>query len=204
MSLRSVILPLLLATSGLLVAGPGLAQAPADRQQQDIRQGEDCLRQMERDVAGAMALAGNMLAREDASDVVRVMGLACLMRGQLMTGDGAAAAATLQSLVPLLESTRLPQQERIKMQLYTATALQELGQLRQAGEVLEAALAESGPYTNLHLQALVAIALHHARGMGDPAAAEPYFERAIAAIAKRPGGPLPLDAVPYFNSLLSG
>ncbi|HRN61554.1 MAG TPA: diguanylate cyclase [Luteimonas sp.] len=199
MSLRSVILPLLLATSGLLVAGPGLAQAPVDRQQQDIHQGEDCLRQMERDVAGAMALAGNMLAREDASDVVRVMGLACLMRGQLMTGDGAAAAATLQSLVPLLESTPLPQQERIKMQLYTATALQELGQLRQAGEVLEAALAESGPYTNLHLQALVAIALHHARGMGDPAAAEPYFERAIAAIDKRPGGPLPLDAIPYFN-----
>ena len=199
MSLRSVILPLLLATSSLPIAAPAHAQAPGDRQQQDIRQGEDCLRQMESDPAGSLTLARNMLARENASDTIRVMALACLMRGQLMAGDGNAAATSLQALVPLLESARLPRQLRIEMQLLTATALQELGQLRQAGAVLEAALAESGPYTNLHIQALVAIALHHARGMGDPAGAEPYFERAIAAIAKRPGGPIPTDAIPYFN-----
>src|SRR5690606_3925241 len=55
------------------------------------------------------------------------------------------------------------------------------------------------PYTNQHLQALVAVALHHARGMRDPAAAEPYFKRAIAVTGKRPGGQIPIDAIPYFN-----
>lgn len=196
-SVRSMLLSLVLAACWL--PGPGHAQAPGDRQQQDISRGEHCLRQMERDPQGAIGLANNMLAQERASDTVRTMALVCLVRSQLMTGEGEAAQAAIPELLPLLDATSMPQQLRVEMRLLTATALQELGQVRAAGDVLYQALAESEPYTNLHLQALVAIALHHARGMRDPAAAEPYFQRAIATTGKRPGGQIPMDAIPYFN-----
>ena len=196
MVLRSVLTSVLLAACGLLASAPGLAQSP---QQQDIAQGEHCLRQMERDPQGAVEQARRLLAPQEAGDLLRMMALACLVRGQLMTGEGEAAGASIPELLQLLDSVRMPQQLRVEMRLYTATALQELGQVRQAGEVLNGALAESGPYTNQHLQALVAVALHHARGMRDPAAAEPYFERAIAVTGKRPGGQIPSDAIPYFN-----
>src|SRR5690606_12291946 len=33
----------------------------------------------------------------------------------------------------------------------------------------------------------------------DPASAEPYFRRAIETTTRRPGGQLPIDAIPYFN-----
>lgn len=199
MRLRYLLPSALLAMSALSLGTPALAQIASAPQQRDIVQGEQCLSQMERDAQGAIHLARNMLAREDASDVARMMALACLVRSQLMTGEGAQAQAAVPELLPLLESTEAPQQLRVEMRLFTATALQEFGQLRLAGEVLEAALAESEPYTNLHLQALVGVALHHARGMGDPAGAEPYFQRAIATTLKRPGGQLPRDAIPYFN-----
>ncbi|MGY0612587.1 diguanylate cyclase domain-containing protein [Luteimonas sp. A501] len=197
MFLRYMLLSVLLAAG--CAAGTAQAQATDGRQQQDIAQGEHCLRQMERDAHGAMDQARNMLAREGASDISRVMALSCLVRGQLMTGEGEAAQALMPELLPLLDSAAMPQQLRIEMQLLAATGLQQLGQLKLAGEVLESALEESAAYTNLRVQALVAIALHHARGMGDPAGAEPWFKRAIAATAKRPGGQIPMDAIPYFN-----
>lgn len=196
-------LSLLLAASLLPMAGAGLTQAPDARQQQETAQGEHCLMQMERDPQGSIAAARRMLARDDASDIVRTMSLVCLVRSQLMTGQGGAAPASMPELLQLLDSASMPQQLRIEMRMYTATALQELGLLQQAGELLQAALAESGPYTNLHLQALVGVALHHARGMRDPAAAEPYFERAIAVTGNRPGGQVPVDAIPHFNYALA-
>src|SRR5690606_18378944 len=155
--LRSVLTSVLFAACGLLASAPGLAQSP---QQQDIAQGEHCLRQMERDPQGAVEQARRLLAPQEAGDLLRMMALACLVRGQLMTGEGEAAGASIPELLQLLDSVRMPQQLRVEMRLYTATALQELGQVRQAGEVLNGALAESGPYTNQHLQALVAVALH--------------------------------------------
>lgn len=199
MRLRLLLPSLLLAVSALSLGTHGRAQVAPAPLQRDIAQGEHCLRQMEGDAQGAISLARNMLAREGASEVARMMALACLVRSQLMTGNGAQAQAAVPELLQLLDSASAPQQLRVEMRLYTATALQELGQLRLAGEVLEAALAESEPYTNLHLQALVGVALHHARGMGDPAGAEPYFQRAVDATTRRPGGQLPRDAIPYFN-----
>src|SRR5690606_32440911 len=104
-------------------------------------------------------------------DGARMMALACLVRAQIRIGEGAQAQARVPELLRLLDAADLPPQLHVEMRLFTATALQELGQVGVAGEVLEAALAESEPYTNLHVQALVAIALHHARGMRDPASA---------------------------------
>lgn len=197
--LRRLLASLLLAAFALSGSGAGHAQVAGTPQRQDIAQGERCLRQMERDPHGAIALADNLLARDGASEVVRMMALACLVRGQLMVGQGTEAQAQVPELLELLDSAPAPPHLRVEMRLFTATALQELGQVRLAGEILEAALAESGPYINLHVQALVAIALHHARGMRDPASAEPYFQRAIDATARRPGGQVPMDAIPYFN-----
>lgn len=189
---------LVIALAGPL-STPAQAQAPGARQQQEVAQGEHCFHQMERDPQGAIDHARKLLAQDDASGVVRTMSLVCLMRSQLSTGRGQDALDALPELLELLDSAQMPQQLRVEMRMFTATALQELGLVRQAGEVLADALVESEPYTNLHLQALVGVALHHARSMGDPAAAEPYFERAIAVTLKRPGGQLPVDAIPYFN-----
>lgn len=194
------LLPFLLFAALLMTASvPAKGQATGARQQQEIAQGEQCLQHMERDPAGSIARARRLLARDDASDAARAVWTVCLVRSLLVSGEGGTAAAQVPALLDLLDSAQMPPELRIEMRLFTATAMQELGLVRQAGQVLEAALAESGPYTNLHLQALVGMALHHARGMRDPAAAEPYFRRAIAVTGKRPGGRLPVDAIPYFN-----
>lgn len=197
--LRRMLPFLLLAAACLATASPARAQATGGPLARDIAQGTHCLQLMERDAQGALEAARLTLEREDASEVSRVMALACVARTRLMTGEGDEARTALQELQPLLGSTQMPGQLRVEMRLMAATALQELGELQQAGDVLESALAESEPYTNLHIQALVAIALHHARGLGGPEAAVPWFERAIAATATRPGGQAPIDAIPHFN-----
>src|SRR5690625_3439202 len=94
-SLRSTLLPLLFAAACLALSVPGLAQTGGN-QQQDITQGEHCLRQMERDPQGSITLARNLLAQEDASDLTRMMALACLVRSHIMPRAGAQA----QSAVP--------------------------------------------------------------------------------------------------------
>lgn len=199
MPVQSMLGFLLLVAASLGAASPAAAQMASGPIERDIAQGNHCLELMERDAQAALAAAIRTLEREDASDVSRVMALTCLARTRVMTGNGAQARTALQELQPLLGSARMPVQLRVEMRLMAATAAQELGELRIAGDVLERALEESEPYTSLHIQALVAIALHHARGLGGPDAAAPWFERAIVATTKRPRGQLPIDAIPYFN-----
>ncbi len=188
-----------LALAFCVVAGASAQVAPTARPHH--ARIVQCLQAAQHSPAASLEIARDLLAASDLNGQVEAGALGCKTLALHTLGQGDEALATIERLLPLVEQPGFPVPFRLEAYLQASTVLMATSQQQRALDLLETALQEARRHNEgaATLSALMGIGIARASQLDDAAGAVPYFEQALAELAKLPSSPPMREAGIRYN-----